>query len=373
MKRLFALMLALILMFLFSAPALATDAEAEEAVSIAEEVDELDDLAAFYDFEHTSLEDIMARFRAEFGLNENNFAMGYYATGTGDAYGFQVDDFRNAGYSYMVPLNMIYYDKINAGELEEEDYVGTYYIPYLKKYTIVDSDTAMAVTMQQELGDYRTYKEALTQYSPDQEYTEEYYSGNYLNIRYVMNVLYHLYNHQTDYEDLIAYMQEAGQTYYFALYKDRFAVAHKYSEEDGIYNDIAIIYTPEPFLLAAYSQDVGHAENMMGRLAELMTEYTLYLSERKSQGLPAYTPLTGEPTEEQTAEAENPAVEIPADIPAETEKEEGPVPVWVLILVIIVAIAAVILAYMKGLVNGAKMERSRIQTARKKRALTKKE
>lgn len=373
MKRLFALMLALIFCFLFSVPALSADTETEAAPASAVEPDELDDLATFYDFEHTSLEDIMARFRAEFGLNENNFAMGYYATGTGDAYGFQVDDFRDAGYTYMVPLNLIYYDKINAGELEKEDYVGTYYIPYLKKYTIVDSDTAMATTMRQEIGDYRAYKEALTQYSPDQEYTEEYYTGNYLNIRYIMNVLYHIYNHQKDYEDLIAYMQEAGQTYYFALYKDRFAVAHKYSEEDGIYNDIAIIYTPEPFLLAAYSQDVGHAENMMGRLAELMTEYTLYLSERKTQGLPAYTPLTGEVPEGPGAEAENPTAEIPAQIPAETEKEEGPVPVWVLILVIIVAIACIVLAYMKGLVNGAKMERSRIRTAQKKRALMKKE
>lgn len=372
MKRLFALMLALIFIFLYSVPALAADAEPEEAAVSAEEPDELDDLATFYDFEHTSLEEIMARFRTEFGLNENNFAMGYYATGTGDAYGFQVDDFRDAGYTYMVPLNLIYYDKINAGELKDDDYVGTYYIPYLKKYTIVDSDTAMAATMQQEIGDYRAYKEALTQYSPDQEYTEEYYTGNYLNIRYIMNVLYHIYNHQKDYEDLIAYMQEAGETYYFSLYKDRFAVAHKYSEEGGIYNDIAIIYTPEPFLLAAFCQDVGHAENMMGRLAELMTEYTLYLSERKSQGLPAYTPLTSEASGDQEAEALSPTVEAPATPPAETEKEEGPVPVWVLILVIIVAIAAVILAYMKGLVNGAKMERSRIQTARKKRALMKK-
>lgn len=372
MKRLFALMLALICSFLLTVPAIAADTETEEAPASAAETDELEDLATFYDFEHTSLEDIMARFRAEFGLNENNFAMGYYATGTGDAYGFQVDDFRDAGYTYMVPLNLIYYDKINAGELKDNDYVGTYYIPYLKKYTIVDSDTAMAATMWQDIGDYRTYKEALTQYSPDQEYTEEYYSGNYLNIRYIMNVLFHIYNHQTDYEDLIAYMQEGGQTYYFALYKDRYAVAHKYSEEDGIYNDIAIIYTPEPFLLAAFSQDVGHAENMMGRLAELMTEYTLYLSERKSQGLPAYTPLTDESAEEQTADPEEAAAEVPSETPVEEEKEEGPVPVWVLILVIVLAIALIVLAYMKGLVNGAKMERSRIQTARKKRTLIKK-
>lgn len=366
MRKRFALLLALLWVFLLCTPVAAADDTVDEAS--VESTDVLADLSLYYDFEHRPLEDIMVQFRTEYGLDENNFAMAYYATGTGDCYGFQVDSFREAGYTYMVPMNLILYDKENAGELWEEDYIGTYYIPYLHKYTLTDSDVPMAKTIWTDLGGYREYRELITQYS-DQSYTEEYYSENVFNIRYVMNVLWHIYDNSKDYPDLIEYMSGAYEGRAFDLkLENRFDVAHKYSDTEIACNDIAIIYTTEPFILAAFSQDVGHSEEMLGALAELMADYTEYLTFRKSQGLPAYTPLQTEPAPVDEGLTEAPGTGDPTpDTPDQTEdtaKEDGPVPVWVLILVIILAAALVVLAYMKGLVNGAKMERNRVkQTA----------
>lgn len=340
---------------------------AEDEAS-AETGDVLDDLATYYDFEHRPLEDIMEQFRTEYGLSENNFAMAYYATGTGDSYGFQVDSYREAGYTYMVPLNIVLYDRENAGEVRSDDYVGTYYIPYLHEFTLTDSDVPMAKTMWKDIGEYREYREFITKFS-NQSYTEEYYSENVFNIRYVMNLLWHIYDNAADYEDMLEYMGEAYPGTAFDLHlEDRFNVAHKYSGEDGVYNDMGIIYTKEPFLLAAFSQNVGHAEEMLGALSELLAEYTEYLTQRRMDGLPAYTPLTVDETEPDTEAVAQVTVASGTVSPSQNEeKEAGPVPVWVLILVILLAAALVVFAYMKGLVNGAKMERSRAKYQARKR------
>lgn len=362
MRKLSAAMLTLLWILLLCVPVAATDEASMQ------ETDVLADLSVYYDFEHRPLEDIMAQFRTEYGLDENNFAMGYYATGTGDSYGFQVDSYRDAGYTYMLPLNVVFYDLDAQGEFDATvDYVGTYYLPYLYTYTITDSDTAMAKTMRDYLGDYREYRKILTQFS-NQEYTEEYYSENVFNIRYIMNVLWHIYENSETYADLLEDMGEAypGDAFDLNL-ENRYNVAHKYSGEDGVYNDVGIIYTQEPFILAAFSQNIGHAEEMLGALSELLAEYTEYLTDRKAQGLPAYTSIATEAPTEEDAAIPAAAVTDNSAPATEDEEEDGPVPVWVLILVIILAVILAIFAYTKGLVNGAKMERQRIkQAARKK-------
>lgn len=353
MKKPTAALLALLFILTLCFPAFAGDD--------ASETDVLADLSVYYDFEHRPLDEIMSLFRTEYGLDENNFAMAYYATGTGDSYGFQVDSYRDAGYTYMVPLNILLYDRENAGEIRSDDYVGTYYIPYLHKYTLTDSDVPMAKTMWKDLGDYREYREIITQFS-NQSYTEEYYSENVFNVRYLMNVLWHLYENPKDYEEMLQIMGEANPGDAFDMHlENKYNVVHKYSGEDGIYNDMGIIYTSEPFILVVLSQNVGHAEEMLGSLSELLAEYTEYLTARKAQGLPAYTPEA--PVEASPDEA---ASTVVSDTVPEKSKqeEEGPVPVWVLIVVVILAIALAVFAYMKGLVNGAKLERNRAkQTA----------
>lgn len=373
MKRCSALIFAVFFVFSLILPCYGTDAEAST------QTDVLADLSAYYDFEHRPLEDILSQFRTEYGLNESNFTMGYYATGTGDSYGFQVDSFRDAATTYMVPMNMIFYDQEADGTIDgtpDSDgnyYITTYYLPDLHLYTITGDDTAMSNTMVNYLGTFRESREALSQYS-DQSYTEEFYTDNVLNARYMMNVLWRIYENKDAYQKLLEDMDQAQEGWGFDLkLEDRYTVYHKFSQEDSVCNDVAIINTPQPFLLAAFSQNVGHAEEMLGALAELMTEYTLYLEERQAQGLPVYTQSQEtESDSEDTPEEENtiPQEDITntaAPSAADDEKEDGPVPVWVLILVIILAAALCFLCYRMGLVKGIELERKRIRAAKKKK------
>lgn len=370
MKKPAALIFAVFLIVFSILPVIATDAETSEATDV------LADLSVYYDFEHRSLEDILAQFRTEYGLNESNFAMAYYATGTGASYGFQVDSYRNAATIYMVPMNMLFYDLEAASAIDGERdsagnyYVGTYYLPDLQLYTITGDDESMSKTMEEYFGSFRDSRDALSQFS-DQSYTEEFYTDNVLNIRYTMNFLWHLYENQSAYEGLLEDLEQAYVGWGFDLkLENQYQVYHKFSQEDNICNDVAIVMTPQPFLLSAFSQNVGHAEEMLGALAELMAEYTVYLGERQAQGLPAYTP-SQETAAEVTPDPAAPAEEIPneqtAAVPAAQKEEDGPVPVWVLILVVIIAAALCFLCYRMGLVKGIEMERKRIRAAKKKK------
>lgn len=370
MKKLAALIFAVFLIVFSICPVAATDAEASV------ETDVLADLSLYYDFEHRSLDEVLEQFRIEYGLNESNFAMAYYATGTGDSYGFQVDSYRDAATTYMVPMNMIFYDLEAANAIDGERdgegnyYVGTYYLPDLQLYTITGDDEAMSKTMVSYFGSFRESREALTQFS-DQSYTEEYYTENVLNIRYAMNFLWHIYENRTAYQGLLEDLDQAYVGWGFDLkLENRYQVYHKFSQEDSICNDVAIVMTPQPFLLSAFSQNVGHAEEMLGALSELMAEYTIYLGERQAQGLPAYTP-SEEAAPEATQDPAAPAEDVPdvqtAAVPAAQKEEDGPVPVWVLILVIILAAALCFLCYRMGLVKGIEMERKRIRAAKKRK------
>lgn len=369
MKRCTALILAVFFAFSLILPCYGTDDEAST------QTDVLADLSAYYDFAHRPLEDILSQFRTEYGLNESNFTMGYYATGTGEAYGFQVDSFRDAATTYMVPLNMIFYDQEADGTIQgtpDSDgnyYITTYYLPDLHLYTITGDDSAMSNTMVNYLGTFRESREALTRYS-DQSYTEEFYTDNVLNSRYMMNVLWHIFENQTAYSALLEDMDQAQEGWGFDLkLEDTYQVYHKFSQEGSVCNDVAIINTPQPFLLAAFSQNVGHAEEMLGALAELMTEYTLYLEERQSQGLPVYTQSleTDAQSEAKTTVPQEETITAAVTSAAADEKEDGPVPVWVLILVMILAAALCFLCYRMGLVKGIEMERKRIRAAKKKK------
>lgn len=368
MKKRTALIFVVFLVFSLSLPGYAGDTDA----SVAPDV--LSDLSVYYDFEHHSLADILSQFRTEYGLTETNFAMAYYATGTGDQYGFQVDSYRNAAATELLPLNMLFYDLEAAGAIDGEKdstgnyYIGSYYLPDLYTYTITDDDEAMAKTLRSYLGSYRDGRELLTQFS-NQSYTEEYYTENVLNIRYMMNVLWRIYENQSTYARLLEDMDKAYPGWGFDLHLEvAYQVYHKFSQQDNVCNDVAIINTPQPFLLAAYTENVGHAEEMLGALAELMTQYTLYLEERQAMGLPAYSPSVEEPEEvSPTPVLDQPVINTTSAAAAAPEEEEGPVPIWVLILVLVIALALCVLCYRIGLVRGIETERKRLRAARKKK------
>ncbi len=232
-------------------------------------------LAEEYAFETQSLDEIMAQFLATYGLSEQNFSMAYRATGSGEAYLFAENVFRPAASTYKLPLNMYYYDMERAGEISSDAMIGGWSLPTLHYGTIVNSDNDMAISMLYNLGTFRQYRELLARYC-DQEYDYIYYVDNYINAGYMLAVLERLYDNAADYEELIGYMKIATPDAYFKRYVSDFEIAHKYGYFEESINDVGIIFTPEPYLLAAYTEGAQNGEMILGRLCELLTEYTVW-------------------------------------------------------------------------------------------------
>ena len=256
-----------------------------------------DALAEEYGFETSSLDEIMAQFMASYGLNEGNFSVAYYATGDHAEYRFADDTYRVAGSLFKVPLNMYYYDLERTGAISQNLTIGGWSLSTLHR-----------------LGSFRQYRELMTRFC-DQDYPAAYYADNNINAGYMLAVLKQLYENQDDYAELIGYMKQGAPGQYFQHYVDEYDVAHKYGYFEGAVNDCAIIFTPEPFLLTALTQDVAYAEIVLGRLAELLTAYTVYQTESRA---PA-----PEPEAEPEPEREPHAVTV-VELPESSEPPEPP-------------------------------------------------
>lgn len=268
MKQLSAAVLAMVWMILLTLPVTAADSSFEPDIALSE-------IAVEYDFEHQDLEAVLAQFRSEYGLSESNFSMSCYITGTGELHSFAGDTFRVAASTYKLPLNMVYYDMERNGEISSTAYIDGYYLPTMHYETIVNSNNDMAISMLYNLGSFRRYREIMTQFY-DQTYPAKYYSGNNINSDYMLAVLWKLYCNADLYPELLENLKNAAAGQYFQLYQGEYEIAHKYGYYEGAINDVGIIYTPEPVLAAAYTQNVGYAESKLGHLAELLTEYSLY-------------------------------------------------------------------------------------------------
>ena len=257
------------------------------------------------------LDVLLESFMAEHGLDEDNFAMGFMSTGGGEAFYYNADRLMPGGSIYKLPLNMVYADRLRDGTYSPDDLVGGYTIDRAMYYSIVYSNNEVSYAMQKHLfggrADYHDdYRRLIAQYSgldPD-GLGEEYFRDNCFTPRYMINTLAYLYDHAEDYDTVIALMKQAHPGRFFRLYEGDYEIAHKYGYYEGELNDCAIVYTPTPFLLTAFTKNVSNAEQTLGELCALMTDYALTLS-------------SGEPdaAEEIAASEENAAPEAPVQSP----------------------------------------------------------
>lgn len=224
----------------------------------------------------TELDDILADYMAEMGLNENNFSLSYYNTVTGEQYAFNDKKFMVAASTFKLPLNMYYYEMEWAGEIEPDAYLpkAGVKLDVAHELSMVDSNNEVSIGMLYSLGDFPAYKEKMRKYftMAEDEIDYIYYADNYYCTHMMMDALKYLYEHQEDFGELIGYMKRAQQDQYFCAGVTDYEVAHKYGWFDGAVNDVGIIYTEQPFLLAVYTQDV-YGEGVVADVAALVTEY----------------------------------------------------------------------------------------------------
>ena len=285
------------------------------------------------DFEDQTLEEAMEEFMEAYWLQEGNFSLSYYHPATGTAYTFCDETFMVAASTYKLPLNMYYYELERDGELASDAYIpgaGTT-LDNAHYQSLVRSNDDISIGLLYNLGDFTTYKSCMRKYftMTDEEIQAIYYADNYYCTRMMMDALTYLYDHSEDFTEMLGYMEEAQPGAYFKTYVTDYPVAHKYGWFEGAVNDVGIIYTPEPFLLAVYTQNVE--EEVVGRAAELFQNYTLWLSAQQPELEPEDPPaaensMTLELQELPKGEPAQELAEEPVEEPELPEPEPEPEP-----------------------------------------------
>lgn len=311
-------------------------------------------------------EEITEEFIAAAGGDEDSVSIGYCNTVTGEEHYYAGDRYRDAGSMYKVPLNMVFCERIAAGELDWDSPVRGYSYKYMLHSTIVDSNNENAKQLWLEVGrgeerPYPYYRRTIAPYmgvDPD-NVDDKYYENNFFTAEQMIHCLKLLYENPDRFPGIIDEMKVAERSRFFLQHEQSVEVAHKYglnyinNGNTLVLNDCGIIYTEDPFCLVVCTESRGSASfnqyAFLPNFCTLMIDYTEYqtkqrlAAEEQARLDAAIAALNRNETEEpdSTAAAET----QPAPGPSEPQTEEHAMNThhsFALILILLLTAAALV-------------------------------
>lgn len=296
------------------------------------------------DFSDLTLEEALADFMEAYGLNADNFSLSYYNTVTGESCAYNDTWFSIAASTYKLPLNMVFYEMQLAGEITGDTDItwSGQTLDYIHEQSIVNSNNELSEALMYYWGSHTAYKEQLRRYftMTDEEIDPLYWQANWFCTRMMMDCLKYLYENQDSFTELIGYLKQAMPGQYFKRGVPDYEVAHKYGAVQSYNNDVGIIYTPQPYLLAVYTKGGAlGSDGICAEAARLMTAYNLW---QEAQTQPELEPEP-EPEPESEPEPEPEPLPEPEPVPAPEpvpEEPERTSPLWCLALLLPLAAAA---------------------------------
>ena len=260
------------------------------------------------------------------GISRELIAVGYMDFTTGEEYLVSGDREMFAASLYKVSLNMLWDEKIAAGEASlEETRIANLPLDYLMEQSLVYSNNLYSATLMDGLGGLRPYRlQAARLYGMTEEEAladRKYIRDNYLTARRMLRCLEALYRDRELYPNVTELMLAAEPGAYFRLDGDRWPVAQKYGYMGTKWgldlNCAGIIYAPEPFALVVMTHNVYEAEERMSELCALLGELSERRAAERATPAPTETPApTPEPTAAPTGTPAPTAA--PSDTPAPT-------------------------------------------------------
>jgi hypothetical protein len=167
--------------------------------------------------EPASLSDQVQTFVDENGLDSSSFALLYYNTETGESYEYNPDTALFCASIYKLPLNMLYYDKERSGELSQNMTILGYDLADAHYQSIVQSNNDVSDAMIYAIGTYQDFKRNVcASYGGDRYGNADamdpiIYQENDFPAGLMMSVVKYLWDHQSDYSDLLSLMSAEDQ------------------------------------------------------------------------------------------------------------------------------------------------------------------
>lgn len=240
--------------------------------------------------ESEEVKKLISQIMSDNGLNSNNFGFFFYNINTREYYFYNENKYFTAASTVKVPVAMLYYDKINAGEITEDDtllyksnayeagagdvtlkYKSGSYIPYsvLLEELIVDSDNTANNILIGNIG-WKQYRRDIAEYS-ERSLSSTFYSSNVTCPGFAYDVIKYLYKHSTEYEELLENMKQSSYGKYLKEYLD-YDVAHKYGSYGGYVHDYGIIYGKQTYLIGVFTKNKNNAPTLIASIGKQVVD-----------------------------------------------------------------------------------------------------
>lgn len=237
--------------------------------------------------ESTQVKEIVEKYIQSKNLSEDNFGFFYYNPNNQKYYFYNSEYYFTAASTIKVPLAIVYYDKINNGEISKETtllykaehyeagsgttssiYKPGNYVPisFLLEQMIVNSDNTATQILKSGLGDNDgAYRNLITEYS-NRTLKVEFYLENVITTGYGYDVIKYLWDNQDKYTELIEYMKKSSEGGYLKKGITTYEIAHKYGSYNGNIHDYGIVYAPNSYLIGIFTKGVPNAEELISKI-----------------------------------------------------------------------------------------------------------
>lgn len=256
---------------------------------IAPKID-ADDAVYIEETESEEVKNLISQIMKDNGLNSSNFGFFFYNINTREYYFYNENKYFTAASTVKVPVAMLYYDKLNVGEITKDDtlfYKSSAYeagagavtlnyragsnIPYsvLLEELIVNSDNTANNILIGNIG-FDKYRYEIAKYS-DRELSSQFYGSNVTCPGYSYDVIKYLYKHSDEYQELIENMKKSSYGKYLKEYLD-YDVAHKYGSYNGYVHDYGIIYGKETYLIGVFTKNKNDAPTLIANIGKQVVD-----------------------------------------------------------------------------------------------------
>lgn len=251
------------------------DNNSEKIVTKSKIEEDTDDKIQKIDLDKSmnQIEKINIKVHEILGTEEQHYGVYYYDLNTGCQYFLNSNKEFKAASTIKVPIAMMIADKLSNNELKNDilieytsedkcDGAGVLQgsisegdkleVMQLMKYMIEESDNVATSMLKRSVGNLYDYITDLTSIKISNE--DNFITPTQSCI--VLQKLYEKSNNNIYYKNIIEFMKQTTTHDRIDKYIPNDIVAHKIGDYERYVNDIGIIYTDEPYILAIYTEDV---------------------------------------------------------------------------------------------------------------------
>lgn len=241
----------------------------------------------------TELIDSINAYLNENGIDQSQIAICIRSLDKQEDYNINGDTEFIAASVYKLPLAVLWYEKVNNGEVSLQDtlvYDASYYeagpgvasdyaagsnIPLseLLDSLILKSDNTAGHILFENLGGWANFKQEITKYTTREMDAEFFSYENVLTANYTADVLQYIYDHQENFETLISNMRQSRDNDYLDLKIDT-NVAQKYGSYSYYENAAGFVDSAKiPYSISVFTTLGSNGVQVIGDLNEIAYNY----------------------------------------------------------------------------------------------------